>query len=162
MVEGRGGLGFLDEAPRPVAIRGELGGQQLESDFAVELSVLSQIDLTHPAAAQEAENLIATDHLTHAGWLRTFTEQPGGEFTGRLIEHVLRLPVGGNERLDFGPQGSVTGAGSVEISRPPLRRQLQDGLQHLLDLLPLLRRDARLIHSSSRGAARPWPCSIRV
>src|SRR5687767_2728831 len=56
VIEGRDRAGLLLEAPRPLAIEGEVGGQDFEGDAAAEPPVRGEVDGSHPADADGAEN----------------------------------------------------------------------------------------------------------
>jgi hypothetical protein len=56
MVERRERPGLAFEARQAIGVAGERFRQDLESDVAAELAVMSAIDLTHPAFAELAEN----------------------------------------------------------------------------------------------------------
>ena len=52
VVEGAGGAGLLLEAPQPVGVGGERGGQDLDRDDAAEARVERAVDLAHAAVGQ--------------------------------------------------------------------------------------------------------------
>src|SRR6266404_2849224 len=58
MIQGRSRVSFLIKAIETIAILGEFFGQQLERDFAPELSVLCQIDFAHAAHTELFEDAI--------------------------------------------------------------------------------------------------------
>jgi len=61
VVERGRGAGFLGEAEDALGVLDELGGQQLQSDLAVEASVLSEVDFAHAAASEEAGEAVRTE-----------------------------------------------------------------------------------------------------
>ena len=61
MVEGRGGLRFLDEAAAAIRVRQAVGGEHLDGDLAVQPRVAGAIDLAHAAGAEQVENLVGAE-----------------------------------------------------------------------------------------------------
>ena len=61
MIEGGQHLGLALEARKPVGIRGERLGKNLDRDVAAELRVLRPIDLSHPARAERREDLVRSE-----------------------------------------------------------------------------------------------------
>jgi hypothetical protein len=54
-------LCFALEACDPLGIRNEQLGQDLDRDFAIELSVSGAIDLAHPARAEQSDDLVGAE-----------------------------------------------------------------------------------------------------
>jgi hypothetical protein len=52
MIQGRGSLGLPLKASKGLGIEGEVVGEKLESDKAVQPCILGFVDDTHPAATQ--------------------------------------------------------------------------------------------------------------
>jgi hypothetical protein len=61
MIQGARGTSFLLEAAEPIGIRCEAGWKNLDRDVASETIVASTINLSHPAGAQQREDLIRPD-----------------------------------------------------------------------------------------------------
>jgi hypothetical protein len=61
VIEGGDGVGFLFEAMQPVFVLAELRREQLDGNRASQLSILREVDLTHPARAQQREDFVATE-----------------------------------------------------------------------------------------------------
>ena len=61
VIQRGGGFRFLHEPPHPILIRGDLEAQDLQRDFAIELRVLREIDLAHPALADLRADFIAPE-----------------------------------------------------------------------------------------------------
>jgi len=61
MIQRRSGLGFLDEAAHAIFVCSNVGGQNLESDFAIELCIFRQIHFAHPARAEFGEDAVVRD-----------------------------------------------------------------------------------------------------
>src|SRR5947209_12112740 len=59
MIEGCSRLRLLYKTTHAVLIDCKLGGQNLQSHFAVELSVVRQVNLAHPALAQLRADFVA-------------------------------------------------------------------------------------------------------
>src|SRR5437762_6655556 len=71
VIERGGGDGFALKATHSFAVLSKLFGQQLERDLASEPLVVRQINLSHPARAEEQEDLIVSKSLPHErdGWI---------------------------------------------------------------------------------------------
>ncbi len=61
MVEGGGGAGLTLEARAAVGVLGEVRGQDLDGDGAVQARVARAVDLAHPARAKGREDLVGTE-----------------------------------------------------------------------------------------------------
>src|SRR6185436_948186 len=61
MIERCGSSRFLFEASHPILVRGDVDRQDLQSDFAIQTVVLSEIDLTHTTRAQQGANLVTPE-----------------------------------------------------------------------------------------------------
>src|SRR5207247_10169506 len=51
MIQGGSSFGLANESLDAIAMRSDLGGQNLQCDFAFELCILCQLNLTHSALA---------------------------------------------------------------------------------------------------------------
>ena len=78
MLDRRGGLGLLDEAPAPIAVVRQVVGQDLERDIAVQPRVGGAIDHAHPAAADFFGNPIVAERA--AGEIHALGETLTGEY----------------------------------------------------------------------------------
>src|SRR6266550_5794936 len=58
MVEGGGGLRFLNEAAHAIAVTGEIGRENLECNLAAELGIFSEINFAHSARADLRANFV--------------------------------------------------------------------------------------------------------
>src|SRR5258706_8538480 len=67
MVQGRRGAGFAPKAFESLGILGRNVGKKLESDETAELRVLSFINDTHPAAAEQFRDAIVGYSLADHG-----------------------------------------------------------------------------------------------
>jgi hypothetical protein len=56
VTEGRRGAGLLLEPNNPVSLFDDLGSQHLERDAAIELPIAGEIDFTHAADPEEAND----------------------------------------------------------------------------------------------------------
>ena len=65
MVQCRGGLRFSLETSESLGVIGHFVGQKLESDEAMEQSVLGLVDHTHPAAAELLDDAVVRDGLAN-------------------------------------------------------------------------------------------------
>ena len=61
MVERRCGARFLLEAADGVGVAGEPGPQQLHGDLAAKPRVVREVDLAHPATADERQHFVMSD-----------------------------------------------------------------------------------------------------
>src|SRR5215471_3498259 len=61
VIERRGGGGLLLEAAHSISIGSKVGRQYFQRDFAVQASILSQINLTHPAYADLRADFITAE-----------------------------------------------------------------------------------------------------
>ena len=61
MIGGRGGARLAFEALDQLRVRRELQGEEFERNAAVELRVVGQINLAHPAHSEQREDVIMTD-----------------------------------------------------------------------------------------------------
>ena len=77
MIEGRGGLGLLDEPALAFGVGDLLGRQDFQGNKAVEVRVAGLVDHSHPALAQLLEDLVVGDTLAE-------------HTTGPLSNHRLR------------------------------------------------------------------------
>src|SRR4029450_13227645 len=66
MVQCRSRCCFLFESTHPIAIANNIGGQNLQSNFAMKLSVLRQVHLTHSARTKLRADFIATELCARA------------------------------------------------------------------------------------------------
>ena len=58
MVQGRGGLGFLDESPLALRIGHQFWRKHLDGNEAIQMRVARLVDDPHPAFAETRENLV--------------------------------------------------------------------------------------------------------
>ena len=61
MIERRRGARFVQETAQPLGVAAELRPQHFERDRPAQRRIGGLVDLAHPAAAQQALNLIAAD-----------------------------------------------------------------------------------------------------
>src|SRR5262245_59714533 len=61
MIEGRSGLGFLDEPAHVLGVAGEFGWQYFDRDLAIQARVLSDIDIAHSTSAEFGKDTILRD-----------------------------------------------------------------------------------------------------
>src|SRR3979409_31392 len=62
MIERCGGPGLLPKAPHTLLIRGKTGRQDFDRDFAIQLRVFCQIDLTHATGAKLRADLVTAEY----------------------------------------------------------------------------------------------------
>ena len=63
MVQGSGGLGFLDKTGLGLGVFGQLTRQKLEGDRPLELRVLGLVHDAHPAFPEFLEDSVVSDRL---------------------------------------------------------------------------------------------------
>src|SRR6266700_6765257 len=64
MIERRSRLRLLLEAPQAISIRRQFRGQQLERHSAFQPSVFREVDLAHPAGAQQPKDRVVIERLS--------------------------------------------------------------------------------------------------
>src|SRR5262245_14933940 len=68
MIEGRSGLGFLDESAYVFGVAGEFGRQYFDRDLAIQSRILCNIDIAHSTSAELGKDTImgnrSADHKT--------------------------------------------------------------------------------------------------
>jgi hypothetical protein len=77
VTHGSGGPGLADEAPAGSAAGGQVRGQHLDRDNAVQLLIESLEDDTHSAAAEHGEHLVMVEAAEGAGLLGRGQEKQG-------------------------------------------------------------------------------------
>src|SRR6266700_1961059 len=75
MIERRRGLRLANKAIHAVTIGSKLSRKELQRDLAIELGVLCEIHLTHPARANLRADFIAAKFRAGGDW---HPERPGG------------------------------------------------------------------------------------
>ena len=63
VIQRRERLGLAFEAPQPLVVVGQLLGEDLDGDLALEPGVLRAVDLPHPAGSEGAEDLVEREGL---------------------------------------------------------------------------------------------------
>ena len=58
VIEGRGGVCFLDKPAAAILVADAVGRQYLDGHLAVQTRIARAIDLAHPAGADESEDLV--------------------------------------------------------------------------------------------------------
>jgi len=61
----RGDARLALEAAKEGRVVGQVPGQQLQGDFAIQRRVISAVDVGHAALAQRASQLVAADYRFH-------------------------------------------------------------------------------------------------
>ena len=67
VVDRGGELGLPQEALTETLVPGEIGGEQLQGDLALEAQILGQVDVAHPAPAEQGLDPVAGQLGTDAG-----------------------------------------------------------------------------------------------
>src|ERR1700723_569028 len=68
VIQRRGGLRFAPETGQSVEVLRNVFGQELESDKAVQPSILSLVDDPHPAATELLDDAVMRDGMADHGW----------------------------------------------------------------------------------------------
>ena len=68
MVQSRDGTRFVHETPAHLRVTLEGGREDLDGDLAAQRGIRREVDLSHPTAAEQAENLVPADAL--GKWFR--------------------------------------------------------------------------------------------
>ena len=147
----------LAQEPFGTQGRGELGTEDLQRNLTVVARVAGQVDRRRPAVADLVDQLVGTDLLPLEVFLRTGGR---GSWQGGCDEAIASL-VGGEQRLDLGPQRFV-GATRFAQKRAPLTGiTLESRQEQLFSPVPV-----RRLHRGSLvgfpATTRPWPWSIRA
>jgi len=160
MSKSGGGFGLAREALQCDAVVRQLGAQDLERDGAVEAFLVRSEDDAHPAAADEAENLVSVE-LRQIAWVFASGQQTLGDERVNLV--------GG--RAQFTQQCEVFAqvVGQVRVFRQQL--SLADVLaarsvrEEFVENLPDAR-FARVVIQSSRllvrHGSRRCPCTSKL
>jgi hypothetical protein len=61
VVEGARGLGLPLEAVQPIRVCGDLLGQDLDRDLAIETGIASAVDLAHTSGSQRSQDLVRAE-----------------------------------------------------------------------------------------------------
>jgi hypothetical protein len=64
MVERRGGMCFLLEAPQPVGVVGEGGGQDFDRHIAPQSFITRAVNHAHPATPEQRRDFVRPDALS--------------------------------------------------------------------------------------------------
>ena len=147
MIEGRCRARFLLKAIHSLTILGELSRQKLERYLATEPRVLGQVNLSHPARAEQRENLIGTDFPPQNNLDLILSNPPGYDIQRRRRKEAVRLPMRRQKRLHLSEQFLIIRAGFGEKGFTLGDVALKGGVIQALDLPPSLR-----LHTNF-----PWP-----
>ena len=60
-------LGLAQEALAETLVPGEIGGEQLQGDLALEAQILGQVDVAHPTPTEQGLDPVAGQLSTDAG-----------------------------------------------------------------------------------------------
>ena len=74
MIERRGSFGFLHKAAHPIVMSSDFSGQNLQRNFAIELRILRQINLSHSAFAKLRADFVTTEFCACDNRHRVSTE----------------------------------------------------------------------------------------
>ena len=95
MIEGRGGVGFLDKPAAAILVADAIGRQYLDGHLTIQTRIASAIDLAHPSCADEREDLVRP------------------ECRARLESHVIGAIIRGEDCLGLLPSFRAPGQASA-------------------------------------------------
>src|ERR1019366_5665077 len=130
---------------------GEAGRQYLDGYVALQARIARAVDFAHAAAADQLHNLEVAEP---GAWTESLDCRYRRAFQERI--DLLR-----KQRLHFGAQAGVGGAGMRQEPGALLRRKRDRRLIKLLDLFPALSLHEPAFPASAHVSARPGPCSNR-
>lgn len=157
VIQCRNGPRLALEASQSLRMGSKFGGHDLDRDLASERRILTEVDLTHSAPAQQRQDSIMAQHLSdlRRSW------RIRHERVRRRLQEAADPIAGGDERSDLVPKTLIAGASRVEKGLPLIRTAFQGRVIQPLDLLPAFRRHharPRPIH----GRARPSRAASRA
>ena len=100
---------------------------ELERGFAIQFSIVREINFAHSAAADERQNFVIADYLTGVVRATLAHERFGCEMQGRLLDESVRRFLMFEERFDFRAQRRIRSAFLIEKRRPPFGSVLNRG-----------------------------------
>ena len=127
-------------APQPGAhpvVVGDRGRQRLDGYRAPEPRVVTEVDDAHPAAAEEAGDLVGTEAAADQGIVAAGREQAGVGLHGRPVDDA-RPAVHLEQRQHLGAQRRVAGARLVEERVPIAGAAFERGVEQRVDPAPAL------------------------
>src|SRR5262245_15819008 len=165
VVQGGGGLGLLNKASQAVGVLGEFRWEQLERDPAFEARVKREINFTHPAFAQQGEDLVMADHPSDERLFLRFGLPLSRHFEGRRFDEIFGAEVEAEKRFDLAAQLLIALASFGEKRGALGLREFQSRVPEPLDPPPQLLRLFRPHRShlrSARARARLSPTASRA
>src|SRR5688572_28365257 len=107
MIKRGGGLRFLDKTAESPFVISKLRRQQLERDFAIELSVIGEVDLAHSTFSKGRNYLVVSNDLPYRQGRLPFGDYFCGGLKSRHINEPAFPFMDGDERFQFGYQFRV-------------------------------------------------------
>src|SRR5215472_7685857 len=138
MVQRRGGACFTFKAAQTLLLTSQVGRQQLQGDWTVQVSIPGQIDHTHAAAFKFTDDLVVTKLLAHQRCTLFFHQRLCCHGGGGCVHETLFLLVTPQQGFDFAAQYPVAAAGLAQESRALFRRAIQYRVKDFLNFGPLL------------------------
>jgi hypothetical protein len=147
VVERRGRPRLLLEAARDVRMIGETWPQHLHRDLASEAVVVGQVDLSHAAAAEQADHVVGADRPADPLAVLLDGQLAGGIGQRRVFHEAGGFVVGGQERLHLFTDGGPVAARRLEPRAPLRSGHLQGCVIQPFDLSILLGSHVRRLSS---------------
>ncbi len=144
MMDGREHLRFAPEPRQPIRIVGKLRQQHLQRHVAVDAAIAGAVNLAHPAAPQQLDDLVVLDRISRREDVR------GGlqiERTADLFAEVAGQRAAGFQEAVVAPgfaddRGKRVAEGAVVCGRPPdegltlLWRQRERAVEQIVGFRP--------------------------
>ena len=138
MIQSRCRLSLAPKSGKRLSIVGNLG-QKLQSNETVKAGIFGLVDHAHAAPANFLRNLEGTHALTYVRSGRRGARSEIQNLWGREVEELAAgFFVSDDERFNFDTQGSILGAGGVEIGGAIFGGEAKGVFLDLLGPLPAL------------------------
>ncbi len=134
---------------------------ELERGFAMQLSILREINFAHSATADERQNFVITNYLSGPVGAGIAHEGFGGKMQGRFFNELIRGLMMFKQRLHFRPQAGVGTTCVVQKRWPFPRIALDRGFNKFGKAFCSLRR-GHWINRGLRGSTRIYTEETRL
>src|SRR4030095_7927825 len=140
VVERGGRFRFVFETSHAIRIFCEGGGQYFERDLAFESGIFCQEDFSHPATAEQADDLVMPDAAPDRRLIAIIIRAPrSARENWRVNEAALPL-VGSDKSLGLRAQLLVIATHPPQMGRPRFPLKLQSLVEQVIQFFPSLRR----------------------
>ena len=170
MIDGREHLRFAPEPRQPIRIVGKLRQQHLERHVAVDAAIAGAVDLAHPAAAQQLDDLVVLDRVARREDVR------GGlqiERTADLVAEVAGQRAAGLEKAVVAPrladdrgervaEGAVVGGCAPDERLALFWRQRERAVEQIVGFRPPAEVQMFFQNYASPSPASSWRSQARA